>query len=93
VKGESKVSERTDETEREESFFVRDTKGRTVGARARMWKEDGRFCYRPGALRNGQPFGANQPAGRFGTEAERDAAVEKYFTGARKRAAKAAART
>lgn len=49
------------------------------------------FSYDPTALRNGRPFGAGfQHGGYFATAAERDAAVEKYFKGARKRAEKTA---
>jgi hypothetical protein len=43
------------------------------------------FTYRPHATRNGKPFGASQNQMYFATREERDAAVEQYFAGARKR--------
>jgi hypothetical protein len=46
------------------------------------------YCYEPGALRDGKGFGAICRMRYFTTEAEREAAVEKYFGGAQKRAAK-----
>jgi hypothetical protein len=49
-----------------------------------------RYAYRPGALRNGCPFGAWQREQFFATAEERDRAVEQYFANARKRAAKRA---
>jgi hypothetical protein len=48
------------------------------------------FGFRPHATRNGSTYGALQHGARFATVAERDAAIEKYLAGARKRAAKAA---
>jgi hypothetical protein len=46
------------------------------------------YCYKPHATRDGKSFGAIQPSVWFATAAERDAAVEKYFAGAAKRAPK-----
>ena len=51
------------------------------------------FAYEPRALRDGESFGASHRTHYFRTEAERDAACDKYFASAEKRAAKAAART
>jgi hypothetical protein len=51
------------------------------------------YGYEPQALRDGNFFGSSHACKRFFTEAERDAAVAKYFANAEKRAAKAAART
>jgi len=46
------------------------------------------FGFRPHATRNGQRFGALQRKQLFLTAGARDAAVEKYFRNARKRAEK-----
>lgn len=51
---------------------------------------DVRFAYTPSATRDGKDYGASQSRVSFLTAAERDAAVEKYFAGMAKRAAKAA---
>lgn len=50
------------------------------------------FAYQPHGLRAGEYFGASQGTFYFRTEAERDAAAEKYFKNAEKRAAKLAAK-
>lgn len=49
------------------------------------------YTYTPSATRDGQRYGASQAMCDFDTAAERDAAVEKYFAGVAKRAAKNAA--
>jgi len=49
------------------------------------------FGFRPSATRNGRCFGALQRVQLFLTAGARDAAVEKYFRNARKRAEKTAA--
>lgn len=46
------------------------------------------YIYTPHALRDGRSFGALQGYRWFTTEAERDAAVAKYFRDAEKRASK-----
>ena len=46
------------------------------------------FGFRPHATRNGQDFGASHHDQLFLTARARDAAVEKYFTNARRRAIK-----
>ena len=48
------------------------------------------FC--PQALRNGQKYGAAQSFVECKDEADREAKIEKYFAGARKRAEKLAAK-
>jgi len=50
------------------------------------------FAFQPSALRNGRHYGASQREQLFTTEAEREAAVAKYFRDAEKRAAKRAGR-
>lgn len=47
------------------------------------------FCYQPHALRNGREYGAIQRTVFFDSAEARDAAVQKYFLAAQKRAAKA----
>jgi hypothetical protein len=46
------------------------------------------FAFCPHASRNGKPYGAIQRDQFYTTAAERDAAMETYFTNAAKRAAK-----
>lgn len=50
------------------------------------------YGFRPHALRDGALFGASHGEQHFSTAAERDAAVEKYFAQAEKRAMKNKAR-
>jgi len=51
-----------------------------------------RFVFLPQATRDGKAFGACQPNSYFETEEAREAAIAKYLAGAKKRAAKIAAR-
>lgn len=46
------------------------------------------FAFYPSATRDGHHFGAAKPEQLFSTAAARDAAIDKYFAGAQKRAAK-----
>ena len=46
------------------------------------------FGFDPSATRDGNDFGATQMVRDFGTEDQRDAAIEKYLTAARSRALK-----
>lgn len=46
------------------------------------------YAFTPHATRNGERYGACQHTKLFATEAERAIAVEKYFAGAQKRAAR-----
>lgn len=50
------------------------------------------FGFIPSATRNKRPYGASQPFRLFGSEAEREAAIEDYFRGVARRAAKGARR-
>ena len=79
-------------------FGVVDPKGRTVGACIYRWHgaryegdrmpEGKPWGAEFRAVRGDAPFGACQPDHWFATTAEREAAIEKYLTAARKRALK-----
>ncbi len=87
------------------NFDVVDAKGRVIGGSVKTWTEERvvsdaktnwlsswvgiKYFYEPHALRDGQYFGAIQNCKCFDTADERDAAVEKYFANATKRAVKA----
>lgn len=88
------------------TFECRDEKGRTMGAEIKIGTADfvpaedyrsqqaeGSYLWmRPGGTRNGCGFGPTQPRQYFKAEAERDAAIAIYLSGARKRAEKRGAR-
>lgn len=62
-----------------------------VGQDARSWysRAPGHyFAFHPWATRNGQRYGASQREQFFSTEAEREAAIQKYLKAAFKRASK-----
>ena len=48
------------------------------------------YGWRPHALRDGKPYGAAQATSEYASEAERTAAIARYFAGAEKRARKLA---
>lgn len=90
-------------TQRRETFEVRDRKLRSVGAlvniaMAEATESDGvgyggyepglYWSFRPSATRSGVEYGATQPRQYFKTEAEMEAAIAKYFASAKKRALK-----
>lgn len=89
----------TQET-KSEAFGVRDSKGREIGADVYLYNnirsedhlsryrdaEGNPFAYSPQATRDGSKYGASQTTYFFPTQEARDAAVAKYFSGARKRA-------
>lgn len=81
------------------AFGIYDNKKREIGALVYTWQHTaprwygdtqvvGFYYFRPQAMRGGETFGACKPPQGFRTEAERDAAVAKYFRGARERAHK-----
>jgi hypothetical protein len=90
--------------DREEvAFGCSDGKGRWVGAIIYRSLDDGQedqcgypgyepglyYTFRPMAARNGLPYGGGrQPHYHFKSEAEREAAIEKYLASAKKRALK-----
>lgn len=84
-------------------FETLDKRGRRVGVNIRRefvsfdptdarcgWdREPGEYwSFKPWATRNGQCYGPVQSDYAFRTREEREAAIEKYLVGARKRAAK-----
>ncbi len=71
-------------------FDILDKKGRTVGCRVTTSQADGQWGWLGTALRDGRPFGPITGGGGWhATREERDAAVDRYVRGARRRAAKA----
>ena len=73
-------------------FGVTDEKSRAIGAMV-VLNDEGfpkPFGFRPWATRAGKAFGAIRRERWFNTKAERDEAIETYFTGAQKRALKTA---
>lgn len=87
-------------TGKAEMQFGYDSKGRRIGAVARLGVEVFRassaadswytvsegtwYTYSPHATRDGKPFGSSHGTNCYATEAERDAAVAKYLIGAAK---------
>lgn len=79
-----------------------DSRGRLIGGQVWTWESDWVECDRLGwsvepghyfsftthSTRDRVNYGASQKTYRFASAAERDAAVEKYFVGVAKRAAK-----
>lgn len=56
-------------------------------------KEPGTYySFRPHATRNARNYGASQRSDWFNTEEEREAAIQKYLAGARKRATRGGAK-
>lgn len=73
------------------NFGYLDRMGRLIGARVRIQDNivpDRPFSFVPTATRNGKRYGATSDFRCFRSAAERDAAIEKYFADAEKRAAK-----
>jgi hypothetical protein len=97
------IASQTQEGTQTQEYDATDRFGRRIGARASLetvvWVEDEKgwssvpagtyYVFKPHALRDGKSYGASQPAQQFATQAERQAAVNKYFLGAQKRALKA----